>query len=315
CWFGRGVKCEEVGEWRKIYTIIGVCYSFRRRESAEVHVVLGGSGGSAGSRQRGGLGSRGEMWARVDFCRRSCVTDSEVTTSGLFNNFYLKVADTDEIHFDPDEVGWKIHLQDPTDSDLIDIRTNGFTLFPGWSKDVRIDLRDFKTLDTKKRPCDENEEYSESKCKAECFVREVFERANCSLPYMTKVIPAPTCDTKESYASATKAANRLLFWGEWNPQVCVCARQCDHRYYVPFGESVQTGGNRSRLRIYYEDLTFEDVVEEYSYTIIPLLCDIGGTLGLLLGASWLTFIEFFEILGGYMTTVRRIRVNSPPTFK
>ncbi|CAG0893265.1 unnamed protein product [Darwinula stevensoni] len=237
--------------------------------------------------------------------------DSQVATSGMFNNLYLRMVDTDEIHIDPDETGWKIHLHDSTDSPVVDIRTYGFTLFPGWSKDVRIDLRDFKTLDTKRRPCNGSHEYSESKCKAACFVRKVFERANCSLPYMSEVIPTPTCDTKESYAAATKAAKRLLFWGEWNPQDCDCPRQCYNSYYVPFGESVHTGGNQSRLRVYYQDLTFDDVVEEYSYTEIPLLCDIGGTLGLLLGASVLTFVEILEILCGYATTVRRVPVNQP----
>lgn len=33
-----------------------------------------------------------------------------------------------------------------------------------------------------------------------------------------------------------------------------------------------------------------------SYGAIPLLCDIGGALSLLLGASVLTFFEIFEVL-------------------
>ena len=28
CWFGRGIRCEQVGEWKKVYTYMGVCYSY-----------------------------------------------------------------------------------------------------------------------------------------------------------------------------------------------------------------------------------------------------------------------------------------------
>lgn len=41
-------------------------------------------------------------------------------------------------------------------------------------------------------------------------------------------------------------------------------------------------------------MTFDDIEEEIGYAAIPLLCDIGGSLGLLLGASVLTFFEIIE---------------------
>lgn len=46
----------------------------------------------------------------------------------------------------------------------------------------------------------------------------------------------------------------------------------------------------------HQDLTYDEVSEDLAYDAIALLCDIGGTLGLLLGASVLTFIEFLEVL-------------------
>ena len=38
-------------------------------------------------------------------------------------------------------------------------------------------------------------------------------------------------------------------------------------------------------QVYFTDMTYEETKEEFAYDIISLLCDIGGTLGLLLGAS------------------------------
>ena len=43
-------------------------------------------------------------------------------------------------------------------------------------------------------------------------------------------------------------------------------------------------------------MTFDDIKESIYYTSIPLLCDIGGSLGLLLGASVLTFFEIIEAI-------------------
>jgi hypothetical protein len=39
------------------------------------------------------------------------------------------------------------------------------------------------------------------------------------------------------------------------------------------------------VQVYFTDMTYEETKEEFAYDIISLLCDIGGTIGLLLGAS------------------------------
>lgn len=44
-------------------------------------------------------------------------------------------------------------------------------------------------------------------------------------------------------------------------------------------------------------MTYEETKEEFAYDIISLLCDIGGTLGLLLGASGF-FLKMFNFLNG-----------------
>ena len=49
------------------------------------------------------------------------------------------------------------------------------------------------------------------------------------------------------------------------------------------------------LNFVFKDLTYDEVSEELAYDTIALLCDIGGTLGLLLGASVLTIFELIEI--------------------
>ena len=44
-----------------------------------------------------------------------------------------------------------------------------------------------------------------------------------------------------------------------------------------------------------QSLEFEFIKEEVGYGTIDLLCDVGGTLSLLMGASLLTCCELFEV--------------------
>ena len=50
------------------------------------------------------------------------------------------------------------------------------------------------------------------------------------------------------------------------------------------------------LKIYYDTLSYTEIEESPSITEISLVSNIGGTLGLFLGISLLSFIEIFEIL-------------------
>ena len=48
------------------------------------------------------------------------------------------------------------------------------------------------------------------------------------------------------------------------------------------------------LNIYYGDLTLQTVQERAAYSILSLLCDIGGAMGLVLGSTVLTVAEVSE---------------------
>ncbi|XP_070532974.1 acid-sensing ion channel 5-like [Ptychodera flava] len=51
-----------------------------------------------------------------------------------------------------------------------------------------------------------------------------------------------------------------------------------------------------RLEVYFEDLSYNLVSEEEAYPIFQLLADTGGSLGLWVGLSLITVIEFLEFL-------------------
>ncbi|OWF36335.1 Degenerin-like protein unc-105 [Mizuhopecten yessoensis] len=54
--------------------------------------------------------------------------------------------------------------------------------------------------------------------------------------------------------------------------------------------------NFLKINVYYEDLNYQYLSEEPEYELMNLLSDIGGSLGLFLGASALSIGEVFELL-------------------
>ena len=71
------------------------------------------------------------------------LTDGTVSTSGLFNNMYLKLREVLPLaNKKGSEYGWKVHLQDAKHSPVLEVLSHGFTLLPGWNKDIRLGLRD-----------------------------------------------------------------------------------------------------------------------------------------------------------------------------
>lgn len=51
-----------------------------------------------------------------------------------------------------------------------------------------------------------------------------------------------------------------------------------------------------KLNIFYEELNYETITEERSYELANFVSDLGGSLGLWIGMSVLSFAEVLELL-------------------
>ncbi|XP_062577906.1 degenerin mec-10-like [Saccostrea cucullata] len=69
---------------------------------------------------------------------------------------------------------------------------------------------------------------------------------------------------------------------------------CDK--YMDEKNSASFKDNFLKLVIYYEDMNYEDISEEPSYDGFRFLSDLGGAMGLFLGASLLSFLELVQLL-------------------
>ncbi|KAJ1354695.1 hypothetical protein KIN20_011696 [Parelaphostrongylus tenuis] len=62
------------------------------------------------------------------------------------------------------------------------------------------------------------------------------------------------------------------------------------------------------LEIYYEQMSYEILKESESYSIVNLVSDVGGQMGLWMGASVLTAIEIVIFLIDVFTITIRTRL-------
>ncbi len=68
------------------------------------------------------------------------------------------------------------------------------------------------------------------------------------------------------------------------------------------------------MDIFYQELSFEEVVQNVAFAFLSLLGEIGGFLGLLLGASVLTVCELVDFLVvSLMVKLKKGRVRPADT--
>jgi len=63
-------------------------------------------------------------------------------------------------------------------------------------------------------------------------------------------------------------------------------------------------------KVFYSEMKYTYVEYEAAYTVLALMCDIGGALGLILGSTLLTFCEFADFLIILAATWVKIRAST-----
>ena len=123
----------------------------------------------------------------------------------------------------------------------------------------------------------------------------------------------PVCDPEQGAVCAIPGL--LEYVSSPSAQHCHCPQQCERTVYSytmsqsPASKlalqiiTAKTGLPASYLldefailEMYYSDISYERISSEPAYGFLALLSDIGGSLGLLLGSTLLTFFEIFDRL-------------------
>ncbi len=77
----------------------------------------------------------------------------------------------------------------------------------------------------------------------------------------------------------------------------ICPAECDNEEYsINQATNMPRTDNITKLLLYIEELKFAEINEYPKITEADVVSNIGGTLGLFLGLSLLSFVEIFEII-------------------
>ena len=86
------------------------------------------------------------------------------------------------------------------------------------------------------------------------------------------------------------------------------------KYVDNFNKSVRIDGvffkeNFLKLDVFYRQLSYEFIQQQKGYDEYALICDIGGSLGLFIGASMLTAVEVIDLILGQTPVFRKKKNN------
>ncbi|TRY74131.1 hypothetical protein DNTS_026679 [Danionella cerebrum] len=225
----------------------------------------------------------------------------------------LLITMKDETSF---EAGIKVQIHTQDEPPFID--QLGFGVAPGFQTFVSCQEQRLTYLpppwgDCKATPMDSDffSTYSITACRIDCETRYLVENCNCRMVHMPG--DAPYC-TPEQYKECADPA--LDFLVERDNDYCVCETPCNMTRYgkelsfvkIPskasakylakkFNKSEQyIADNILVLDIFFEALNYETIEQKKAYELAGLLGDIGGQMGLFIGASILTILELFDYL-------------------
>ncbi|XP_022785106.1 acid-sensing ion channel 4-like [Stylophora pistillata] len=168
--------------------------------------------------------------------------------------------------------------------------------------------------------------YTISSCMLLCETRFVIKECGCRSVEMSELNGTKHCSNNRTLRCLFKAKAKFQTLKE---DQCDCRVPCDAISYKPslsyaafpsegyLSRGVKEAGNNDNLtleqikegqeqlrrnflelRVYYQDLNYQVIEETPAYELQSLLGEIGGQVGLCVGASLLTLLEFCDVILG-----------------
>ncbi|XP_038642429.1 acid-sensing ion channel 1B isoform X1 [Scyliorhinus canicula] len=270
-----------------VFTRYGKCYTFNSGQTKDQPIL---------TTLKGGTGNGLELMLDIQ------------------QDEYLPVwGETEETSL---EAGIKVQIHGQNEPPFID--QLGFGVPPGFQTFVSCQEQRLIYLpppwgDCKSTPMDSDffDTYSITACRIDCETRYLVENCNCRMVHMPG--DAPYC-TPEQYKECADPA--LEFLVEKDSTYCTCETPCNMTRYgkelsmvkIPSKASAKylakkynksedyIGENILVLDIFFEALNYETIEQKKAYEVAGLLGDIGGQMGLFIGASLLTILELFDYM-------------------
>ncbi|XP_072039615.1 acid-sensing ion channel 1-like [Amphiura filiformis] len=213
--------------------------------------------------------------------------------------------------------GFKVYLHPRGVRPLV--KELGFSVSPGFETAVSVSVTQVNNLPhpySKCRPSTESLNFSETYtvpgCIQECKEMFVIDICKCKeFRYQGNATP---CDLKTANECIGDAEDKFI--KENKNAECDCPKSCDgvvynarlsHAYFpndllvktISVGMNLSEGQIRKNIldvRVFFEELSYSNVTQIPAYTSTSLQSDIGGSMGLFVGMSILSVVEFIDFL-------------------
>jgi hypothetical protein len=144
-----------------------------------------------------------------------------------------------------------------------------------------------------------NLEYSQKECNRLCRNLKYIEmNCNCSLNYEDFLYHK--CYKKKEPIIRNCTNSFIQTFNENGSCYEYCPLECDSFSYdisVSSNSYIKKNdSNKYKIYVYFDDLKYTLISEQPKFDFIDLVSNIGGSLGLFLGISFISFLELFEII-------------------
>ena len=143
------------------------------------------------------------------------------------------------------------------------------------------------------------ESYSQVKCLELCFDLNYIEKNPCNCVNTSLGRVWQDCFFRQEKRARTSCTYtyKSQFYTNTLIQKCAeyCPLECDSTYYSVTASGYATNDNLTTLQVFYRSLKYSYMTQQAKMHVFDIISNIGGTLGLFVGMSFVTLFEITEI--------------------
>ncbi|CAG0886790.1 unnamed protein product [Darwinula stevensoni] len=136
-------------------------------------------------------------------------------------------------------------------------------------------------------------------------------KSSCVGPWLT-ASKKPLCRKAEEYTRFIQEYEDLI--GTTNASRCNqrCPRRCQSVRFRPILETNNIGNSENMpsawINFYFPSMEVEVLEEQWSYDILEMLGELGGSLGIMLGFSLLSIYDLLDVALSNIRSCRKKRI-------
>ncbi len=157
--------------------------------------------------------------------------------------------------------------------------------------------------------------YTIDSCRLDCLTHYIVDKCQCRELYMQNITGVPVCSPPQAEDCSNIYKMEYVHLRPPCPHMLTCPVSCNEVIYsttssyaiftdtflqhltAKYGQTVDYWKiNAVGIRVYYSQLIEQVVTHQAAYSLLTMLCDVGGALGLILGASIISVIELFDFI-------------------